>query len=257
MELRVTSSTKIKCRNCGHSINIVPDDWEYSCNMIDDHGENGMGEEYEHDFIIECDCPKCGSLVRVTASCYEYPAGALDYGPIFDASGCDIIEEPVIDIDYSDEIEFIDPGIYGIQEAQSVKNALEDYIANPELLRKISSREFEEVIESVLHQMGFETILTPATRDGGKDIIAKGYIHGIPIVLDVECKQYRPDRKIGIGIVQRMRAVQADDHANKSVIVTTSSFSSDAREYADDHMIALVDMDGIKQWLRDAVQQNK
>lgn len=90
-----------------------------------------------------------------------------------------------------------------------------------------------------------------------QDIIAKGYIHGIPIVLDVECKQYRPDRKIGIGIVQRMRAVQADDHANKSVIVTTSSFSSDAREYADDHMIALVDMDGIKQWLRDAVQQNK
>jgi len=74
--------------------------------MIDDHGENGMGEEYEHDFIIECDCPKCGSLVRVTASCYEYPAGALDYGPIFDASGCDIIEEPVIDIDYSDEIEY-------------------------------------------------------------------------------------------------------------------------------------------------------
>ena len=44
--------------------------------------------------------------------------------------------------------------------------------ANPELLKDLSRRLFEEVIAEVFHALGYEVELTKRTRDGGNDIIA-------------------------------------------------------------------------------------
>ena len=43
------------------------------------------------------------------------------------------------------------------------------------MIYDISPREFEEVIERVLQDQGFETTLTQQTRDDGRGIIATKY----------------------------------------------------------------------------------
>jgi HJR/Mrr/RecB family endonuclease len=59
-----------------------------------------------------------------------------------------------------------------------------------DLIYNISPREFEEIIERVFQDEGFETTLTQQTRDGGRDIIATKFEMGKPVVFYIECKRY-------------------------------------------------------------------
>ena len=100
---------------------------------------------------------------------------------------------------------------------------------HPELLHSLPPRKFEELVAAVFRNNGFDVELTPETRDGGIDIVAvqKNGFGGDTLHL-VECKRYLPDNKVGIGIVQRMLGVVEQHRATQGLIVTTSSFSSDA-----------------------------
>lgn len=55
----------------------------------------------------------------------------------------------------------------------------------------LKPREFEWLIEILYHDIGYETLLTPATRDGGKDIIAKIVREDGSETVYVECKLYK------------------------------------------------------------------
>ena len=57
----------------------------------------------------------------------------------------------------------------------------------PEELYSLSPRRFEELIAEVCHRMGYKVELTPATRDGGRDIVATRYAETRSQVL-IECK---------------------------------------------------------------------
>lgn len=63
-----------------------------------------------------------------------------------------------------------------------------DIAQNRELIYKISTREFEEVIERLFQDEGYETKLKRPTRDRGRDIIVMKYAMGKPIVFYIECK---------------------------------------------------------------------
>lgn len=102
-----------------------------------------------------------------------------------------------------------------------------------DLLYTVTSREFEKIVERVFNDSGFETVLTPATRDGGKDIIATKYVMGKPVVFYVECKKYGREEKVGVAAVRSLYGVQTDDKVNKAVLVTTSRFTSGARAFAE------------------------
>lgn len=101
---------------------------------------------------------------------------------------------------------------------------------HPELLYSLPPRKFEELVASVFRNNGFDVELTPETHDGGVDIFAvqKNGFAGSTLHL-IECKKYSPENKVGIGIVQRMLGVVEQHRANQGIIVTTSSFSSDAQ----------------------------
>ena len=43
---------------------------------------------------------------------------------------------------------------------------------HPELMRNLSPRKFEELVAELFSDMGYEVVLTPATRDGGFDFKA-------------------------------------------------------------------------------------
>jgi restriction endonuclease Mrr len=99
---------------------------------------------------------------------------------------------------------------------------------HPMKLYELSPRKFEELVASILKDMGFDVELTQATRDGGRDIIAHVRNAVCSYLTHIECKRYAPDNKVGVGIIREVIGVHNIRKATKSVIVTTSFFSSDA-----------------------------
>ena len=251
MQILVTTPAIVKCNECGYE-QIIDSDFFDDDPSSYDHGDNAMGEEIDHLFIAEVDCDICRNSLRVEARCSEYPVGAFNYDTEYEASGCEILIKPSVDPDYRDEID--DMVFYEPDEdvLNIVYYDLEQYQQNPELLRTISPTEFETAISEILQRDGFETRVTKKTRDGGKDIIAKYTAGRIPFIIWVECKQWNENNPVGIDVVEKLSAVQRDKNINKGVVVTTSYFTKDARDYADEHQMSLYDWDDLKDWLEDA-----
>lgn len=122
----------------------------------------------------------------------------------------------------------------------------------PDLLFNITPRQFEELIAELFHSFGFEVELTKATRDGGRDIIAVNETLDIKTKYLIECKRYSPNNKVSVSIVQRLYGVKMSEAANKGILVTTSSYTRDAREFASKHVwdLDLKAYDDIIGWVR-------
>jgi HJR/Mrr/RecB family endonuclease len=63
-------------------------------------------------------------------------------------------------------------------EYSRVEQLIMEIAQDRDLIYNISPREFEEIIERVFQDEGFETTLTQQTRDGGRDIIATKFEMG-------------------------------------------------------------------------------
>jgi HJR/Mrr/RecB family endonuclease len=134
-----------------------------------------------------------------------------------------------------------------------INEELKAYFAkHPEKMRDLTSRKFEELIASILKDLGFDVELTQATRDGGRDIIAYVRNAVCSFLTYVECKKYGPTNKVGVGIIREVAGVHHIRKANKSLIVTTSFFTKAAVEEARmiQHELELKDYEEMKVWLR-------
>lgn len=122
---------------------------------------------------------------------------------------------------------------------------------NPEKLYELSSRKFEELIASILEDMGLDVQLTQATRDGGSDIIASIKNSLTSLLILVECKKYAPGHKVSVDIVRQVAGVHMLKEPAKSIIVTTSTFTKDAIKEVKQlkEKIELKDYDNLKEWL--------
>src|SRR6202049_4833736 len=67
----------------------------------------------------------------------------------------------------------------------------------------------------------------------------------------IECKRYRPDRKVGLSIVQRLYGIKTSYGATKAFLVTSSSFTRDALKFAKQHLweLDLKDHSDLLNWL--------
>jgi len=121
----------------------------------------------------------------------------------------------------------------------------------PESIYELSPRKFEELIAELLTNMGWEVEVTGATRDGGKDILAYLSTDLGRLLCLVEAKRYRRDRQVGVELVRSLYGTLCDHQANSAMLVTTSSFSADAREFQKKHQwhLALRDYADIVEWL--------
>jgi hypothetical protein len=129
---------------------------------------------------------------------------------------------------------------------------IKQYLAqHPEKIYNLTPRKFEELIASILTDLGFETELTKVTRDGGRDMYAYVKNAVTSFLMFVECKKWSPKKKVGIEIVQRVHGAARSGGAHKSMIVTTSFFSLPAQQ--EHHNIAkemeLKDFNELKKWL--------
>ncbi|MBC8643975.1 restriction endonuclease [Flavobacterium lindanitolerans] len=122
---------------------------------------------------------------------------------------------------------------------------------HPEKLHDLSPRKFEELVASILEDMGLDVTLTKETRDGGSDIIARVKNSIASFLILVECKKYSPEHKVNVGIIREVAGVHSLKEPSKSIIVTTSTFTKDAIKEAALHKekIELKDYYNLKDWL--------
>lgn len=122
---------------------------------------------------------------------------------------------------------------------------------NPELIYGLEPGLFEELIRKIFAKFKLQTTLTKKTRDGGIDILAfednmfskNSYV--------IECKRYAPHKKVSIDIVQRLYGIKQSNRLTKAFLVTSSSFTKPAREWANQHCweLELKDFNDIVKWL--------
>lgn len=121
------------------------------------------------------------------------------------------------------------------------------------LIFEISPRKFEEVVAELLERRGYKVTLTPATRDGGKDMYAAKRDDLGSFLYVVECKQHSPERPVGVGVVRALHGVAQHERVNAAILMTTSYFSKPAKEFASDlqYQISLKDYFDLRTWLTD------
>lgn len=123
-----------------------------------------------------------------------------------------------------------------------------DLAAEPERLRSLDWRIFEELVAELFRGFGYEVELTAKTRDGGKDVVAirKAETEDRYII---QCK--RVVGTVGVSAVRELMAVREDERATKGIIATTARFSRDASLLLERHRWQMEgrDFDGLIDWI--------
>lgn len=124
-------------------------------------------------------------------------------------------------------------------------------LREPESVYKLPPRRFEELIAELVKQFGWRVHLTPATHDGGRDIVALIPSPVGDLMCLIEAKRFREDRKVGVGLVRQLWGTVNHEDASIGLLVTSSSFSSEARAFEKQHetRLKLRDNDDVFDWL--------
>ncbi|MEG1916957.1 MAG: restriction endonuclease [Muribaculaceae bacterium] len=233
--MHIPSDFYIKCDNCGNVTLVEADSLDYETSVCD----RPMGEEIEYDFRGEICCDGCHSWIDFDIRGYEYPVGAFNFSDS-ECQGGSFIGGPVVEMDYEFDADYYDAAY---AEYESAKYLLE---YNREQIKRMSPRDFEYFVAEIFKKLGFSVKITQATRDGGKDIIATK-ADPIPYTLIIECKHWGESHKVDVSVVRSVYGVQMAMQANQSIIVTSSKFTRDAREFAENQksLMALWDMDDL------------
>jgi restriction endonuclease len=122
---------------------------------------------------------------------------------------------------------------------------------NPEDWLRLSPRQFEEVLADLWRGLGWHTILTPPSGDGGFDIRAVRNEAGISICYLLEAKRYSPDQPVGVEVVRHLFGVVERERASHGIVVTTSRFTHGARVIARElqYRLSLADFGKVLEWL--------
>ncbi|MDO9341184.1 MAG: restriction endonuclease [Bacteroidales bacterium] len=134
---------------------------------------------------------------------------------------------------------------------------IKHFSQNPNELKVINRRLFEELIAELFHGFGFEVELTKQTRDGGRDIVAiKNAEVGLKYL--IECKRPDPGNVIGIRPVRELYGVKQDEKASKAILATTTYFSPDALQFFDRNKWELEpkDFNGVMNWISEYLKIN-
>jgi restriction system protein len=91
------------------------------------------------------------------------------------------------------------------------------------LLRSLTPRNLEHLVAALWERMGYQTLVTKATRDGGKDVVARRMEPGRAETVLIECRQL--DGHIGVAAVRELIGVMSDERANKGVIIAPGGFA--------------------------------
>lgn len=259
--LGLTGVAELTCNQCANTLLIDASDL-----AIEEVGadERNMGPEVFFHGAVELVCTKCGYDIEIECEASEYPVGVLNDSEL-NVSGAKLSKgfpEPEIVFDEKLYLLGDQAGVYLPSDKRiftgltlGVSDLMATISAWPELLYQIDPRKFEEIIAEVFDKHDFQVELTPRTRDGGRDIVAIRSTLGVKSKYIIECKRYAKTNPVSVGLVRSLYGVQTQEGANKSILATTSHFTSGAKNFASSANstqwgMDLKDYDDIVEWIR-------
>jgi restriction system protein len=111
----------------------------------------------------------------------------------------------------------------------------------------LSWQDFERLVGEGFRHRGFQvTERSGAGPDGGVDLaLARGHERFL-----VQCKQWRA-QSVGVSVIRELYGVMAAEGVAAGYVVTSGTFTRDAKEFASGRNIELIDGKGIADLLRD------
>ena len=114
---------------------------------------------------------------------------------------------------------------------------------NPELLKQLEWRRFEELCVAYYQALGFDTSIEGLGADGGVDIILKlppsDRVHSV-----ARCKAWDAYR-VGIKAVKNLRASATAAGIDAAVLLTSGRFTQEALDLAAKEKIEMIDGKGL------------
>lgn len=99
----------------------------------------------------------------------------------------------------------------------------------------------EELAKSILSSMGLKIFTTKITGDGGIDLVAYSDSAIFSGKYIVQCKDWQ--NPVGEPIIRDLYGLVMSEGANKGIVITTGSFTSAARKFAEGKQLELIDGD--------------
>ena len=97
---------------------------------------------------------------------------------------------------------------------------------------------FEDYVETILKKMGFRVTNKGYSNDGGIDLIAEYDKHIFKGTYIIQCKNWQA--QVGQPSIRDLYGVTMSEHANKGILITTSDFSDQAKDFAKGKNIELI-----------------
>ena len=134
------------------------------------------------------------------------------------------------------------------------------YLAqHPEKMYELNPRKFEELIAELFRAKGYDIELGRGTKDGGIDIRALLRNDVGALLTLIQCKRHLAHNKVNVDVVRGLYGVVNRDDASCGMIVTTSTFTRDARSEQQrlEHRIHLADYMNLTEWLKEYPQPGR
>jgi hypothetical protein len=113
-----------------------------------------------------------------------------------------------------------------------ISELIRDLVCEPALLLVIDDRDFECLVAEILRKRGYDVQLTQKSRDGGIDIYASRIEpNGFRGLYFVQCKRQSLRNKVGVQPVRELYGVVCARNATGGIVITTSFFTSPAKEF--------------------------
>ncbi len=117
------------------------------------------------------------------------------------------------------------------------RRALVDRQTSLESLRSTPWKDFEFIVGEAFRREGYDVEETlGGGADGGVDLVLRR--NGATSL--VQCKQWR-QRSVGVQVVREQFGILSAEGAAEAIIVTSGSFTPDAREFASGKPVRLID----------------
>ncbi|WMW26014.1 restriction endonuclease [Methanolobus sediminis] len=100
-------------------------------------------------------------------------------------------------------------------------------------------QDFEVLLSRLFSKMGYHTELTQYSRDKGIDLVIRIENFGLVHTWHVQAKRY--SNPVGVKDVREYSSIRYRDHVDGVIIVTSSSFTKEAIEEAEQHNLKLID----------------
>lgn len=112
-------------------------------------------------------------------------------------------------------------------------------------IRDMPWREFESMIGEAFRGRGFRVAETSRGADGGVDL----EMHRDGELHLVQCKHWK-SRSVGVAVVREIYGVMTARGARSCYVVTSGSFTADAKKFAASVGVHLVDGEQLSDWFR-------